>query len=390
MGLRLYSFIRLLSKSNKKPASLEGVSRADENQILPNMISTTLLEVNLISGKYEELISELSFKECLTILGILNEKIYCAAVNAKVITKCKEGRIFHREKITKLLTEAVTVVTPVTYLATYLKMYWPNLAYHSRTAVARLREVLSEKFKLFTLEERDWSNPEARHRAPNPCGSFDFLGALLVAKLLEARVMVWYKLEDLRLDFTQPLGNCNYPLVRDESQSLPAHKGYTMVKLYNFLFEGIDRWRRDEVDFGGQQPIPETVQAIKVRYQTLLAEEAFTAALESDPNRDPTEVLETEVFEFTEPVICESDGIAILTERVIAAIPLSRLVRRAMKVVPKARLPIPSQEASVRVPCWALSESSKALAWWQRRIENSGLWLSALAPSWVLDEIVPF
>lgn len=355
------------------------------------MLATIKTQVKQIACNYRNILSQYTLKEVITLWGILNEMIWCAAINAKAISKRRnENLVFYQENIPKLINESITVVTPVQFLVKYLKKFWSGLTYGSATAIRRLRSVLCEEFKLFTLEERDWSDPSNRHRAPNPCGSFDIIGGLVLARLCEDAALTHYELEDTGLDWSQPIGNGNYPQVRNEDNSLPAHKAYTLVALYNLVFEGIDRWGREEADFTDQEPRPEVVQSLKVRTQTLQAEQAFEEALQANPS-DPEIVLITQTFDYVETEeVSFSDGSRILEPKVISTHLLCEFVRLTMKIPPTIRPLCQKREESVNVPAWALDRGVRALAWWQKRLGESGLWFTEIAPLWVLDEIVPF
>jgi hypothetical protein len=121
--------------------------------------------------------------------------------------------------------------------------------------VIRVRNEFCEVFKFHTLEKRDWTNLTDRHRQPNPCSEFDCVHALILAECSEQKLLVDYTLEELRLDWSQQIGNDNYPMVRDELKSLLEHKAYTLVALFNMIFEGIVRWGRPDEPPSGEERI---------------------------------------------------------------------------------------------------------------------------------------
>lgn len=177
-------------------------------------------------------------------------------------------------------------------------------------------------------------------------------------------------------------------MVRDESKSLPEHKAYTLVRLFNMVFTGIARWGR-RTESTNDRPLPDVVQIVSTNFKRLQAEQAFEKIKEEEPDRPEEEILETETFDYTEPEIVESNGCAILVERLIARIPLAAMVRRSMKVPPAVRVKV-EKEAGVTVPVWAIKESARAIAWWEEQLGKTELWLSEMAPSWALDAVLPF
>lgn len=345
----------------------------------------------LFSKLQEDLLSSVKdLRDVATISGLLNSYIYCCGLKTGVILRdSKRNLIFNQNNIEKLLNP-IEVSVSMTHLVDYLKEHWTGFTYTSKKLIERYRRQLSEFFKIFTLEERDWSVPANRHRAPNPCGSFDILQALMLARACEIELLTRYRLEEQQLDWSQEIGNGNYPMVRDESTSLPAHKGWVMMKLFGMVFKGITGWRK-ESEPSTEQPLSMVVTALRTKHLALQAEIRLDELVEADPEREPEEILATEVMEIVETEVVESEGVAALVEKVAATIPLLWAVRRReMRVSPKVRRSIPVAEASVNVPCWALKQSDCALAWWEKRIERSGLWLSQLAPSWVWDAVLPF
>ena len=358
-------------------------------------LTSLWLKVKLISRNLWKLLRKYTRKEVFTILGILNGMLYCAALNAKVITRDKVRKYFNREYLPALLN-APTVTVSVRFLMDYLKEHWKGLTYYSVNAVMRFREILSQEFRLFTLEKRDWSDPKNRHRNPNPCGQFNVIKALQLAEQCEIRLKEHYKLEEVGLDWTQKIGNGNYPMVRDESKSFPAHKGFVMVKLHRMILGPVSTYCRDDDDFVLQYELllPLAIQAIENEYLALQAEEMLEQAeaqldkLKGDnPDADEQDLL-AEPMEIVETETVESGGIAVVVSHVAKVIPLTTgLIRCCMWVLPAPR---PKREKTLTVPCEVLEQSESALDWWRERIDSSGLWLSQMAPQWVWDAVLPF
>ncbi len=362
------------------------------------MITTIKQEVNQIGCRLQELVkdyySEKGITAVATALAILNTQLFCAQKNKKVLVRHENGTLkFHPENIPKLFAEPLSVIVPVDFMAKHLKEHWAGFTYISRNKIQEIRADLSARFKLFTLEERDWSDPANRHRAPNPCESFNLIGALLLARALEDILLTHRKLEAKQLDWSQPIGNGNYPEIRDEDNcALPAHKAYSTVALYNKIFEDIDVWGRDEVDFGDREPRPEVIRAIELEAKTLQAEQAFEAVLDADPIRDPEMVFITETFDYVKSEIIEGESVncRIEVSNVVSTHPFCEFVRLTMKVSPKIRTLCQKRENAVNIPAWAFAQGESALKWWQKRIDSTCLWFTEMAPSWVLDNIIPY
>ena len=352
-------------------------------------------KVKAISRDLANQLDKYTLKELFTMMGVLNEILYCAARNTKVIVYDAAGkRIFNRNNLSALLN-APTVDTPARYIAKYLKKFWAGLSYYSINAAMWFREVLSQEFQLFTLEKRDWDDPKNRHRKPNPCGQLNVLKALLLVEQCEIRLKEHYKLEEVGLDWGQEIGNGNYPMIRDESKSFPEHKGFTMVKLHRMILGPVAAYCRNEDEFEPQSELlPLAAQAIENEYLALQAagkleqaEGQLNELMGENPDADVQELL-AEPMEIVETETVESVGVAVVVGKIAKVIPLAAgLIRCCMWVFP---VPRPQREEVLTVPCEVLEQSKMALEWWQERIENSGLWLSEMAPSWVWDTVLPF
>lgn len=352
-------------------------------------------KVKAISHDLAKRLDEYTPKEIFTMMGVLNEILYCAARNAEVIVYDATGkRIFNRNNLSALLN-APTVDTPARYIAKYLKRFWAGLAYYSINAAMWFREVLSQEFQLFTLEKRDWDDPKNRHRKPNPCGQLNVLKALLLVEQCEIRLKEHYKLEDIGLDWSQEIGNGNYPMIRNESKSFPEHKGFTMVKLFRMILGAVKTYCRndDKFEFQGEL-LPLAAQAIENEYLALQAagrleqaEGQLNKLMGENPDADVQELL-AEPMEIVETEAVQSGGVAVVVNCVAKVIPLAAgLIRCCMWVLPTPR---PKREEVLTVPCEVLEQSEMALEWWQERVENNALWLSQMAPNWVWDAVLPF
>ena len=364
--------------------------------MLPILTSLSA-KVKAISCDLAKKLQSYTPKEVATFMGILNSLLYRAACNAKVIVRDAAGKlIFNQNRLSTLLNLHTVDIAAITF-ADYLKKYWAGLTYYSINAVRRFREILSQVFQLFTLEERDWTDPKNRHRKPNPCGQFNVLKALLLVEQCEIRLKEHYKLEEVGLDWTQEIGNGNYPMVRDESKSFPEHKGFVMVKLFRMILGSVSTYCRNDDEFTPQDELllPLAAQAIENEYLALQAEDKVEQAeqqldelMGDNPDADEEELL-AQPMEIIESETVQSGGVAVVVSRVAKVIPLAAgLIRCCMWVLPAPR---PKKlEKVLDVPCSVLEQSETALDWWKERIEHSGLWLSEMAPNWVWDAVLPF
>ena len=328
----------------------------------------------VIQREIESNLADRTLTEIFTMQGILNALVYSAALNDEVITRSPDRALHYDFRhIGYFFRGDRTVKTPVTFLSDYLKKFWAGVARYSRDAVRKTRLLISGTFKVFTQEDRteDWRNPLNRHRNPNPCGDFNMLRALLLARACEERLLCYGReLEATELNI-ETAGNGNYEWERVEDKSFPQHKGYTLAAIGKAA--GI--WR------DGDTPHPDIVGAIELEYLRVCAEQQFEEIDAGD--RTEEEILEQEFVAVTEMSTVESDGVATVVERVVDAVPLAVLVRRSM-LVPARRLLPKVCDGGVSVPSWAVEECDRARAWWIAKIQSAGLWLLDVAPSWAL------
>lgn len=355
------------------------------------MIARTAQEINALSQEFDAKLDGKCIQEIFTIFGILNRTLYMVGYETHVISEVQSDglRTYDQKNIVKLV-QPQSIAPTMTGIMTYLFKYWQGRCYASKKTVERVRRDLSETFKLYNLEDRRESrkNPKNRTRQSNVMSNFDAVAALILAERCELILLEHYSLEELQLDWSQEIGNGNYPMARDESKSLPEHKAYTLVRLFNMVFTGIARWGR-RTEPTNDRPLADVVQIVNTNFKMLQAERAFEKLKEEEPDRPEEEILATETFDITEPEIVESNGVAILVDRLIARIPLAAMVRRSMKVQPAPQVKV-EKEAAVTVPTWAMDKTEQALRWWEERLGKTELWLSEMAPSWVLDAVLPF
>lgn len=340
----------------------------------------TQIYVDRLLAEFNSELLELNNTQILTIQGILNGYIYAAALNDDRIWRSPDWKIrFKTSDIAQFFTTDRTVIAPVKWLSDYLKEHWTGLCFDSRDSVAKYRKLLSTKFKLFTLEERTeaWKDALNRHRQPNPCGEFNMLRALLLARACEEHLLCYgMQLEALQLNM-ETVGNCNYEFDRIEELSFPKHKAYLLA----MIGKACGLWTDSE------QTHPDLEAIIELEGLRMQAEKQFD---DIDPgDRTEEEILENEMLIVTEVEPVTIDGITTVVERELETIPLGILVRRSM-LVPFVPRPLFDSEGAIKLPRWAVEPGHQALRWWQRAIDRTGVWLQDLLPEWVLEEIVPF
>jgi hypothetical protein len=335
-------------------------------------------KLGCIFSEIEENLCDLSFQEIFTILGILNGVVYSAACNEGVVSRDSNRKLkFDFRTIGNLFRPGISVSTPVKFLAEYLKQYWSGLAFYSRDAVHRIRKLISQRFKVFTQEDRSlvWSDPKQRHRSPNPCGDFNMLRALLLARACEERLLAYgWELEATQLNMEKVASGC-YEFERIEEKSFPKHKAYLMVA----IAEACGIWRQKDT------PHPDIAGAIDIEYLRLSAERQFQDTEPGD--RTDEEILRTEFLAVTETETIVSGDVAVVVEKIVDAVPLLALVRQSMLVPVRDRLP-KTDGGGVSVPTWARRSGDRARKWWERQVNAHGRWLLEVAPEWFFAECI--
>jgi len=341
----------------------------------------TQIYVDRLLSEFNSELLDLNNTQILTIQGILNGYLYCAALNDDRLWRSPDGKIhFKSSDIAQFFRTDRTVIAPVKWLSDYLQAYWKGLVFDSRDSVAKYRKLLSTKFKLFTLEERSqaWKDdPLNRHRQPNPCGEFNMLRAILLARACEEHLLCYgMELEALQLNM-DVVCEGRYEFDRIEEISFPKHKAYLLA----MIGKACGLWTDSE------QTHPDLEAIIELEGLRMRAEKQFD---DIDPDdRTEEQVLEDEWLVVTEVEPVTISGITTIVERAVDAIPLGILVRRSMSV-PFVPRPLFDSEGAIKLPVWAIESGRQAVRWWQRAIDRAGVWLQNLAPEWVLDEIIPF
>lgn len=375
------------------------------------MITTISTKINSIAQDFRNKLEKLPLKDVATILGTLNALAYCGGLNARTISRDKNRKLlFHRSNIDPLLVGR-TVICGIKFISDYLKTHWSSYTHTDRREIFRIRALLCEHFQLFTLEDRQhWVEPKNRGPYPNPCGHFDIPGALLLAEQCEEILKQHYVLEEMELDWSEEIGNGNYPMVRDEKVSLPEHKWYTLKKLHDMVFAGTGiSYCRKEPKIDPSAVANELMaEWVETRYLALAAGDRFDCALDALENG------ETDTAEFFEPVAIEPacEAVSVFVDR--TGVEHFRKIKVAIaQDVEPTRISIASsliqccmrvpamkhvkKEKMLAVPTWAIlsegfanEQTERAIAWWEEQIENSELWVSQIAPSWVWDAVLPF
>lgn len=335
----------------------------------------TSFKLDRIFCDIQENLNDLSLEEVGTTLGTLNALIYSAAINDGLAYRSPDNRALHFnfKDIGYFFRTDRAVRTPITFIADYLKKYWTGLAYYSRDAVHSIRRLISDRFKVFTQEDRtaDWRDPKNRHRNPNPCGEFNMLRALLLARACEEHLLCYYRqLEVTQLNI-ETAGNGHYEWQRIEEKSFPEHKGFLMAAIGKFA----------RIWTGSEAPHPDIVSKIDLEYLRLTAEQQFQEIEPGD--RTEEEILENELVAITETETVISDsGVVVVEEKIVDMVPMVTLVRRSMRV-PARRLLPRVEDGGVAVPSWVRIAGDRAQQWWEQQIREYG-WLKNIAPDWVL------
>lgn len=339
----------------------------------------TDFKLNQIFSEIRENLADLTLQEVATIQGTLNALVYSAALNDGLAYRSPDRTLhFDFQHLGYFFRTDRTVRTPITFIADYLKKYWAGLAHYGKDAVQRIRRLISDRFKVFTQEDRtaDWRDPKNRHRNPNPCGDFNMLRALLLARACEERLLCYGRqLEATQLNI-EAIGNGHYEWERIEDKSFPQHKAYTLAAIGRAA--GV--WRESD------KPHPEIVGAIELEYLRVIAEQQFRE-IEAD-DRTEEQILEQEWLAVTEIESVVSDKVAVIEEKIIDAVPLAVLVRQSMSVSARRLLPR-IDDGGISVPTWARVAGDRAREWWGRQISEHR-WLQDVAPDRIPNAAVLF
>ena len=370
---------RIFDKKIAEP--LLEVRQLKLNLYLINMILTQIYADRLLSEFKSELLAFKRTKVC-SIYAMLNAYVWHAALNDGRISRGRDNkRHFDFTNIAEFFRTDRQVSSPITGIKDYVKKHWSGLTYTDRECLTNLRKFISQRFKLFTLEDRTeiWEDALNRHRIPNPCGEFSMLRVILLARACEEHLLSYcgMELEAMQLN-VETAGNGTYEYDRIEDKSFPKHKAYTLA----LVGKAAGLWTDSE------QIHPDLIPMIELEGLRMQAEDQFDDTDFGD--RTEEEVLEEEWLPVTEiETVTSKSGVTTVVERVVDAIPLAILVRRSMWV-PAVPRPLFDAEGGIRLPKWAMEPSAKALKWWQRAINRAGVWLQSLAPEWVIEEFVPF
>lgn len=336
----------------------------------------TSFKLDRIFCEIQQNLNDLTLQQVATIQGTLNALVYSAAVNDGLAWRSPDRALhFNFQHLGYFFRTDRTVITPVTFIADYLKKYWAGIAHHSRDAVQRTRRLISDVFKVFTQEDRatDWRDPKNRHRNPNPAGEFNMLRALLLARACEEHLLCYGRqLEATQLNL-ETAGNGCYEWERIEDKSFPQHKGFLLAAIGHAA----------KIWTGCTAPHPDITTKIDVEYLRVTAEEQLQQIEPGD--RTEEEILDQEFIAVTESEMIVSDGVAMIEEKVIDMVPLALFVRRSMRVPARRLLPA-VEDGGVSVPSWARVAGDRARAWWEQRVTTHGRWLLEIAPEWLLAE----
>ena len=170
----------------------------------------------------------------LTGMGYINNLVYCAAKDNGAILNDKKIKYrgfakqdprerrkirVNRRKMREFAKQkTLTVAVPITYTQEYLKKHW-RVSDRQRASTRMpylrdLREMLAEKFELFTFDVFKFGQNPGR------------MPTLYDGLNLKKALLLYEHLEELYLS------KCDRTL-----ESLPAHRGSVMRLIYNWVFK---------------------------------------------------------------------------------------------------------------------------------------------------------
>lgn len=167
-------------------------------------------------------------RELYTYLGFANYLVYIVAENSNCIKKVKVGDKNEYEitgKPEDLVLQGVHAST--SGLCTYLKKYWPK-------AVYRKEDLLSYRDSFRNMELLDW---EPRKFSDGKREATVYHNVMIADILIMVEVIE-------EIIHTRENEASRYIAGADLSSFLPKHKGFAMVKMFNWVFQGVAYWRR--------------------------------------------------------------------------------------------------------------------------------------------------
>lgn len=235
--------------------------------IVPQLQDTVVLSRRQILETRElayEAASQLSDRQLLTHMGILNSLVWRAAVDYEAIAKDGDKYLIKPEQWKNLLLCSVAgevrITVPIDWTEEYLKQCWPGAFYTNVTLRTYRRQQMDWGLFWYDIENRPrgaaWG-----HRNDTP--GQGVATPPILEKLDLSRILIFYQVFD-QVRRTR----INEKLKHSEDitafNCMPSHGGMLMVELYNALFMGVTDFQgnfyssRDIVIQSECEPVPAT------------------------------------------------------------------------------------------------------------------------------------
>lgn len=182
-----------------------------------------------------------------TILGFINHLLWVLADRHKCIGRLANGKVTVRRKFRSLVRQAFATLTATTGMSKYLKKYWcgsgdgfyggKDRAWNSRPKLLQIQDLL-EGWGLFKVDSPGFKGDR------RPTKYFD----IKVAELL----IIAEVIESLLTDTAYESGTVTR---KKNLTTLPGHRCFGLVAMFNSLFQGIAIWRREDQEWEATLPI---------------------------------------------------------------------------------------------------------------------------------------
>lgn len=179
-----------------------------------------------------------------TILGFINRILWVAAARHKYMDRLANGRVSIRRKFVEITRQRISTHISTMGMSGYMKRYWCgsdekrkfggcDRAWNSRPKLLEVQKLL-EGWELFRVESPGLRPKDVNNKAT-------IYREVKIAELLIIAEVV----ESLLMDTAYGSGKYTK---KNNFATLPAHRGYFLVKCFNTLFLGIAQWRRQSED----------------------------------------------------------------------------------------------------------------------------------------------
>lgn len=176
-----------------------------------------------------------------TISGFIGHLLWVVGDRYKCISKLVNGKVKVRRKFRDLVRESFACVMATTGLSKYVRRYHggkgstrkgKDRAWFSRPKLLEVQGLL-EGWEVFKVDSPGFRGD----RRPTRYFDIKVADLLIIAEVIES----------LLTDSADSKAN--------NLAVLPAHKNYTLVSMFNFLFKGIAIWRREDQEWEATLPI---------------------------------------------------------------------------------------------------------------------------------------